>query len=103
MTDSVEINPDGLRQAAVEFGVVADITRRILTDLQSDCEGRGEPWGDDKAGREFADGEKGYKANRDSTFTSLTGLVTVFGDNAVNLRDSANNFEANENEVSGNG
>ncbi|GAA5063182.1 WXG100 family type VII secretion target [Nocardia callitridis] len=99
MSQPVEINPEGVRKAAVEFEGVAETTKRILENLQTSSESKGEPWGDDKAGKKFADGEKGYKANRDGTFDSLSQLVTVFQDNATNLRDAANTFETNEDQV----
>ncbi|MFC8042852.1 hypothetical protein [Nocardia sp. NPDC057353] len=93
MSQSVEIDPDGVRRAARQFEEVAAATRILLETLEQACNSRGEPWGDDKPGHQFADGEKGYLANRDSCFTTLGGLIEVFEANAVNLADTAHAFE----------
>ncbi|MFI7004418.1 WXG100 family type VII secretion target [Nocardia sp. NPDC050175] len=96
MDKPVEIKPEGLRRAATEFDDVADRAQKVLDRLKGASESKGEPWGHDHAGEKFADGEKGYKKNRDGTFSSLSSLVGVFKDNAKNLRDSAKTFEENE-------
>jgi uncharacterized protein YukE len=100
MTDPIEVNTDGLRKAAGEFDDVADTTTRILDTLKSASAARGAPWGGDKNGKSFADGDKGYLTNRDSTFDSMSKLVGVFQDNANNLRDAAQNFDDNEQSAS---
>ncbi|WP_433193052.1 WXG100 family type VII secretion target [Nocardia sp. CA-107356] len=96
----VEVKPDGIRRAAHEFDDVADTTKRLLETLKSASESKGEPWGGDKAGRKFADGEKGYKKNRDNTVESLSKVVEVFRQNATNLRDTATMYEENERRAS---
>ncbi len=103
MTQPVGINPDGMRSAAAEFDDEADHVQNILDTLQTSSASKGEPWGNDKAGKQFADGDKGYKANRDNTFNSLSKLVQTLHDNADNLRDAAKSFEDNETQVSGGG
>ncbi|MGY2063657.1 WXG100 family type VII secretion target [Nocardia gipuzkoensis] len=99
MSERVQLDPEGLRRAATQFDGVADDARRLLDTLKTACTGRGEPWGDDHNGEKFADGEKGYKKNRDNTFESLSTLVDVLHKNADNLRDSAKTFEQNEREL----
>ncbi|MQY19537.1 hypothetical protein [Nocardia macrotermitis] len=96
MAESVELNPEGLRKSATEFEGVSATTKAILDKLQGASAAKGAPWGDDKNGKKFAEGEKGYITNRDGMFNTLSQLVTVFADNANNLRDSANTFEQNE-------
>ncbi|MGF6880743.1 uncharacterized protein YukE [Nocardia sp. GAS34] len=96
MTEPVSINPEGLRNAANQFDAISDTTRQILNTLTGGCNAEGEPWGDDKAGKKFSEGDKGYIANRDGTFKNLGQLVDLFGQNRDNLRDSAKTFEQNE-------
>ncbi len=96
MSEPVELNPDGLRKAATEFDEVSATTKSILDKLQSSTAAKGAPWGDDKNGKRFAEGDKGYITNRDGMFHTLSQLVSVFTDNANNLRDSAKTFEDNE-------
>ncbi|MBY8855232.1 hypothetical protein K7711_01940 [Nocardia sp. CA2R105] len=100
MSEPVELNPDGLRKAATEFDDVSASTKALLDRLQSASGAKGAPWGDDKNGKRFAEGDKGYITNRDGMFNTLSQLVTVFTDNANNLRDSANTFEQNEKDSS---
>lgn len=100
MSEPVELNPDGLRKAATEFDDVSASTKALLDRLQSSSGAKGAPWGDDKNGKRFAEGDKGYITNRDGMFNTLSQLVTVFTDNANNLRDSANTFEQNEKDSS---
>lgn len=99
MGKPVELEPEGLRRAANGFDDVADRTKKLLDTLKSSSDSKGEPWGDDHAGEKFADGEKGYKKNRDNTFSSVSTLVDVLRQNAKNLRDSATMFEENEHEL----
>lgn len=96
MSEPVSINPDGLRNAANQFDAISDTTRQILNRLTSEASAEGEPWGNDKAGKRFSEGEKGYIANRDGTFKSLGQLADLFGQNRDNLKDSAKTFEENE-------
>ncbi|WP_063038578.1 WXG100 family type VII secretion target [Nocardia pseudovaccinii] len=96
----VEVKPDGIRRAASEFDGVADTTKKLLDTLKAASESKGEPWGGDKAGRKFADGEQGYKKNRDNTVESLSKVVEVFRQNATNLRDTATMYEENERRAS---
>ncbi|PXX57608.1 uncharacterized protein YukE [Nocardia tenerifensis] len=96
MSKPVKVEPEGLRRAAADFDDVADRTKRLLDTLKGSSDSKGEAWGGDHAGDKFANGEKGYKKNRDNTFTALTNLVSVFEANAKNLRDSAKVFEENE-------
>lgn len=96
MSEPVNINPEGLRNAANQFDAISDTTRQILNRLTSGASAEGEPWGNDKAGKRFSEGEKGYIANRDGTFKSLGQLADLFGQNRDNLKDSAKTFEENE-------
>ncbi|MFC9434959.1 WXG100 family type VII secretion target [Nocardia sp. NPDC057030] len=91
-----QINPDGLRQAAAGFDEVAEQLGKIHETLVQSTEAQGEAWGNDKFGKKFADGPKGYKVGRDNYFKSLTQLAEVAGQNAKNMRDGAKVFEENE-------
>jgi len=96
MNQPVSVNPDGLNNAANQFDDIEDKTKQILSTLQAGCSAEGTPWGDDKAGKQFADGDKGYLTNRDGTFKSLSQVADVFGQNRDNLRDTVKTFEQNE-------
>ncbi len=101
--EPVSVNPDGLTNAANQFDAIADTTQHILNTLKSTTSSEGQPWGDDKSGKTFADGEKGYVSNANNTFSSLASLVGVFQQNASNLKDTVSTFEKNEADMSGSG
>ncbi|MEV6558464.1 type VII secretion target [Nocardia sp. NPDC051756] len=96
MNQPIKINPDGLRRAAAGFDEVAEQLGKIHETLVQSTEAEGEAWGNDKFGKKFADGPKGYKVGRDNNFKSLTQLADVVEQNAKNLRDGAKVFEENE-------
>lgn len=96
MDKPIKIEPDGLRRSADNFDEVADKAKKLLETLKSSTASKGEPWGDDKSGKKFAEGEKGYKKGRDNTFESLAGVADVLSKNAENLRDSVKIYEENE-------
>ncbi|MFE3442565.1 hypothetical protein ACFXNW_06005 [Nocardia sp. NPDC059180] len=83
--DKVDVDPDDFRRAAEKTGGVRDKVQGILDGLQTSIASRGTPWGNDKMGASFTDGENGYFAARES----LTGNL----DNVVN---SFNNFRSGQ-------
>ena len=101
--DTVSVNPDGLNDAASQFANIADTTQQLLNTLKSSTSSEGQPWGDDSAGKKFADGDKGYLANAGNAINSLASLVGVFQQNATNLQDTVKTFEQNEADMSGKG
>lgn len=96
MNQPIEMNPDGLRSAAAGFDDVAERLRQLNETVVNYTNNQGEAWGDDKFGRKFANGPKGYEAGRDNCFDALSKLADVLGQNATNLRDGATTFEQNE-------
>ncbi|MFI6165462.1 hypothetical protein ACIBCN_01630 [Nocardia sp. NPDC051052] len=96
MDKPIKIEPDGLRRSADNFDELADKAKKLLETLKSNSSSKGEAWGDDKSGKKFAEGDKGYKKGRDNTFESLAAITEVFAGNAKNLRDSAKIHEENE-------
>ncbi|MFD6158124.1 WXG100 family type VII secretion target [Nocardia sp. NPDC060256] len=96
MAKPIKVEPDGLRNSATDFEAVADKTKKILETLKSSTSSKGEAWGDDKSGKKFAEGDKGYKKGRDNVFEALANVSEVFAQNGENLRDSAKIHEENE-------
>ncbi|MGF6885539.1 uncharacterized protein YukE [Nocardia sp. GAS34] len=96
MNEPIKVEPDGLRRSATNFDDLAEKTKQLLDTLKSSLGSKGDAWGDDKIGSKFADGDKGFKKNRDNTFDSLSKVADVFQQNAKNLRDSATMYEKNE-------
>ncbi|WP_228002432.1 hypothetical protein [Nocardia australiensis] len=66
MGDKVEVNPELVRQAAGKTAQVQDGIAAALTTLEATLNSLGTPWGDDRYGQQFADGQSndGYRAAR---------------------------------------
>ncbi|WP_280481237.1 hypothetical protein [Nocardia cyriacigeorgica] len=83
--DKVKADPDDFQRAAEKTGAVRDKVQGILNTLQASISSYGTPWGNDKLGSSFTDGEQGYFAARES----LTG-------NIENVANSFNNFRSGQ-------
>jgi len=83
--DKVEADPDDFQKAAEKTGAVRDKVRGILNTLETSISSYGTPWGNDKRGASFTDGEQGYFAAREN----LTG-------NIENVANSFNNFRSGQ-------
>ncbi|WP_162958612.1 hypothetical protein [Nocardia yunnanensis] len=66
MVDKVEVDPELLRQAGVKTDLVNTRLRGVVDGLMASLGGKGEPWGNDSYGQEFAgaEGGSGYLAAR---------------------------------------
>ncbi|WP_431971017.1 hypothetical protein [Nocardia sp. bgisy134] len=92
--DRLEVDPQKLRHASDltrelsnDTKGVAEKLRNTLSGIESD--GTVMPWGDDKRGHKFFDGDKGYKAARDNLIEGAIGAATTLGDMATGQRDAA--------------
>lgn len=92
----VYADPDGMRKAAKDFEAATDEIAKILKKLTTATESRGTCWGDDKTGREFANGPKGYLAGRDNLFDSLDNNADRIGEQMRELRKAAAAIDAAE-------
>ncbi|PXX66593.1 hypothetical protein DFR70_103342 [Nocardia tenerifensis] len=67
MTEKFEIDPAAFRAAAGKTRQVGTRVAGVWSTLESATAGRGAPWGDDKLGKQFADGadgQPGYLASK---------------------------------------
>lgn len=92
--DRLDVDPQKLRHASDltrelsnDAKGVADKLRSALSGVESDSTVM--PWGDDKRGHKFFDGDKGYKAARDNLVEGALGAATMLGDMATGQRDAA--------------
>ena len=79
MADRVEADAALFRQAALKTGHVRDRVNGVLDTLQTSLAGRGTPWGDDKIGKQFADGPDGYLVALTKLTTGTTNMALTFG------------------------
>ncbi|MEV0355207.1 hypothetical protein AB0H71_04000 [Nocardia sp. NPDC050697] len=101
MADRLEVDPAKLRHAAeltrelsTDTKAVADRLRAALGAIESDAEPM--PWGNDKRGHKFFDGEKGYKAARDNMIEGCFGAAKSLGDMATGQSEAADALEGTE-------
>lgn len=87
MTQKFEVDPDDFRAASRKAIDVQTQINRVVSNLESALDGRGEPWGNDKMGNQFlngAEGKPGYKEGK----KNLTDGARALGSGAKSLADA---------------
>ncbi|MBY8855238.1 hypothetical protein K7711_01970 [Nocardia sp. CA2R105] len=93
---TVKVDPEQLRRASVKTGEVRDRIGSVLTTLQSALAARGEPWGDDSLGHQFADGDKGYLTAKSNMITGAGQFEKTFDSYSTGQTQSADKIETTE-------
>ncbi|WP_040794507.1 hypothetical protein [Nocardia higoensis] len=86
---TVENYPHLLDTAAGETGGVRDAINTVMSTLASSLAGRGEPWGRDTIGSQFADGPDGYLASKKNLETSAAAIAGSFDRFSTTQYDTA--------------
>jgi uncharacterized protein YukE len=87
------VTPAQLRATADHLTDVSTRMAAVLSGLRSRLDGEGRAWGDDKVGREFADGGEGYLAQVDGVDESVGAKTKLLDDYSTLLRTTANTLE----------
>lgn len=90
MNDSFQADPQQLATDAGEFHGLAERAGRIHADLRTALDTLGSPWGDDDAGRSFAEV---HAAPADETLGRLQALPGQLGDVGSRFVASAHTYE----------
>src|SRR5215510_12814537 len=93
MPDELSVDPKELSASGEQLHDVCDQLNQVLTTLQAELGGYGQPWGNDKTGHQFADGSKGYVAQRDEVCQALGDMTKYVGDAADSLTNAAKAFD----------
>jgi hypothetical protein len=91
VSDPLAVTPDGLRAAGDHLGAVSANLKKALTSLNTNLDGEGTAWGDDKGGSGFADGSGGYVAQMnwvDGSVDAKTGLLDQYSETMRNTADT---------------
>ncbi|MFC9432304.1 hypothetical protein [Nocardia sp. NPDC057030] len=78
MADKVQYDSDLFFKAAKKTGDARDRINTVLHTLQASINARGNPWGNDTLGRNFAngpDGSGGYTSSRDNMITGAQNIA----------------------------
>ncbi|UGT70016.1 hypothetical protein LTT66_07550 [Nocardia gipuzkoensis] len=81
MADNVEFDEHLFRKAARKTGHVQDRVNGIIDRLSTSIAARGNCWGDDTIGRNFAsgpDGQGGYTTTRDNLISGARNVASTF-------------------------
>ncbi|PXX61724.1 hypothetical protein DFR70_108282 [Nocardia tenerifensis] len=91
--NTVRVDPDALIDKGKKLAELPGAPNglfEILTKLSGNLQRLGEPWGDDKLGKQFAEGKEGYLSAKDavvgngSTGPDASGAVPVYAQLLVN-------------------
>jgi uncharacterized protein YukE len=96
MADPLSVNPDDLRKSGGNLADVSARFKQVLTSLRDDLAALGSPWGDDKTGRQFANGDSGYLAQKDWVSDSIDAKARLLDAYSKNLSTAATDFEQSD-------
>lgn len=101
MADYIEVDTDALIRAADLPEEVAQRVRAVIDDLNGTLTGiendsANLPWGNDKSGKKFADGDKGYKAIRQNMIEGGYSMADTLHEFGEGERSAAEQFQAAE-------
>lgn len=94
--ETFEFHPDDFRAAAGKTAHVGDRVTDVVTNLTSTLSGRGAPWGNDKMGKQFANGpggDDGYNSSKKNLLEGTTGMAGSFKNVAENQRKVADQLQ----------
>ncbi|MBO0878947.1 MAG: hypothetical protein J2P17_00885 [Mycobacterium sp.] len=101
MAEPIEVNADQLSDAACipettseKIRYVVDTLWSTLAGLEND--GDNQPWGNDRNGKKFSDGDRGYKAIRNSLVTGGCDMADALQEFADGERSAAEEFKKAE-------
>ncbi|MCU1643452.1 MAG: hypothetical protein JWN03_3727 [Nocardia sp.] len=79
MADRLKAYSDLLRTAAGKTAAVQDGIQQVVNTLVSSSDSRGEPWGDDSLGNQFANGANGYTKSKTNILEGANNMAGTFG------------------------
>jgi uncharacterized protein YukE len=96
MSDDLGVDPQDLRATAERLSDLSARMTQVMSSLNSKLAAEGAPWGDDSAGRAFADGAGGYLAQVDDVNGSVAAKTDLLDQYAKGLRQAADTFEQSD-------
>ncbi|WP_157513921.1 hypothetical protein [Nocardia concava] len=80
---------DLLTKASQKTGEVRDGIKGVVDGFTSQADGLGTPWGNDSLGRQFAEGDQGYKASMKNIVEGARNMAGTFGNFSKTQQESA--------------
>ncbi|MFI6870207.1 hypothetical protein [Nocardia sp. NPDC050406] len=78
MSDRLESYIDHLQTASGKTGKVRDGIESVIDTFVAATNSRGEPWGNDTLGNQFAEGKEGYKATKANLVLGANNMAGTF-------------------------
>lgn len=94
MADRLTTYTDLLRTAASKTDAVREGVQQVVNTLVSSAEARGDCWGDDSMGNQFANGKNGYLASKTNILDGANNMAGTFANFSQGQTDSANQLAA---------
>ncbi|MEV6771246.1 hypothetical protein AB0N05_21765 [Nocardia sp. NPDC051030] len=89
MNDRLHSYEDLLTTAAGKTAKVRDGIEKVVDALVSSTDGRGQPWGSDSMGKNFADGPNGYLKSSSNLIEGANNMAGTFGNFSKGQTDAA--------------
>lgn len=96
MTDPLRVNTDDLRRAGSDLQDLSSKLKEVLSTLTDKLAAEGSPWGDDKIGDKFANGDSGYLAQDHWLSSSIDGKAQLLDLYGGICTSSANGFDKHD-------
>ncbi|PXX61718.1 hypothetical protein DFR70_108276 [Nocardia tenerifensis] len=95
MSETIIVTPEDVRAGGNELMAAKSAFETVMRTLSETIDTYGpETWGKDSYGREFADGERGYRSSRNNLLSGGRDMVRTVGEFGTGLLRAGNAAEA---------
>jgi hypothetical protein len=85
-----------LRSTADNLADVSERVQKVMSKLQVRLDGEGPAWGNDSAGKSFADGGSGYLAQVDWVTKSIHAKTDLLNNYSTSMHTTANTLQGQD-------
>ena len=96
MTEPLGVTPSELRATAEHLADVSERVHKVMSNLQVRLDSEGPAWGDDSAGKSFANGGSGYVAQVDWVTRSIHAKTDLLKNYSTSMHTTANTLEGQD-------
>ncbi|MGC4994602.1 hypothetical protein [Nocardia salmonicida] len=97
MPETIIITPSNVRAGGNELLAAKTAFDAILNTLATTVESNGsETWGDDSYGKQFADGDTGYRSSRSNLLSGGRDMAETVGEFGTGLVSASNKADTTE-------
>src|SRR3954466_10846012 len=93
MSDPLGVSPDQLRRTADHLADTSAEMKKVVASLRERLAASGTAWGDDKMGKQFAEGPGGYLAQLDWVNGAIDAKTDLLDGYSDSMHTTANTLE----------